>query len=51
MTLPGVSILDAGFALAVTGAAMIWAPLALFVAAAFFVTSAYIADKRAPVAK
>ncbi len=32
MTLPGVSVLDAAFALSVTGAAMLWPPLALVVA-------------------
>ncbi len=48
MTLPGVSVLDAAFALSVTGAAMIWAPLGLIVAAAYFVASAYITDRRTP---
>lgn len=46
MTLPGVSVLDAAFVLAVTGAAMLWPPLALGVAAGFFGLSAYLADKR-----
>lgn len=47
MTLPNVSVLDAAFVLSVTGAAMIWAPLALIVGAAYFVASAVIADRRA----
>lgn len=44
--MPGVSALDAAFALSVTGAAMIYAPLALVVAAAYFIASAVIADRR-----
>lgn len=51
MTLPGVSVLDAAFVLSVTGAAMIWAPLALFVGAGYFLASAYIADRRSPDTK
>jgi hypothetical protein len=46
MTLPGVSVLDASFVLAVTGAALIWPPLALLVAAGYFAVSAVIADRR-----
>ena len=46
MTLPGVSVLDASFALAVTGAALIFPPLALLVAAGYFGLSAFIADRR-----
>ncbi len=46
MTLPGVSVLDAAFALSVTGAAMIFPPLALIVAAAWFGLSAYLHDRR-----
>lgn len=46
MTLPGVTVLDAAFALSVTGAAMIWPPLALVVAAAWFGLSAWLADRR-----
>lgn len=45
--MPGVSVLDAAFALSVTGAAMIYPPLALLVAAAYFALSAYLADRRA----
>lgn len=48
MTLPGVSVLDASFALAVTGAAWVWPPLGLIVAAAYFAVSAFIADRRSP---
>lgn len=48
MTLPGVSVLDAAFALSVTGAAFVWPPLALFVAAGYFIASAVIADRRTP---
>lgn len=48
MTLPNVSVLDAAFALSVTGVAMIFPPAALVVAAAWFALSAYIADKRSP---
>jgi hypothetical protein len=47
MTLPGVSVLDAAFVLAVTGAAMIFPPAALIVGAGFFALSAFIADRRA----
>ena len=43
MTLPGVSVLDAAYALAVAAAAMFWPPLALGVAAAFFGLSAFLA--------
>ncbi len=50
-----ISALDAGFALSVTGAAMLGAAilgplgagLALFVAAGYFVASAIVADRRA----
>ena len=49
--IPGVSYLDAAFALSVTGAAMIFPPLALIVAAGWFGLSAYLADKRAPEAR
>jgi len=48
MTLPGVSVLDAAYALSVAAAAWVWPPLALAVAAAYFIVSAYIADRRAP---
>lgn len=53
MTLPGVSVLDAAFALSVTAAGMTpWPPLALVVAAGWFALSAYLADRRAsPEAK
>lgn len=47
MTLPGVSVLDAAFALSVTGVAMVYPPAALLVAAAWFGLSAYLADRRA----
>jgi hypothetical protein len=48
VTLPGVSVLDAAFALAVTGAAMVWPPAALFVAAGFLGLSAWLYDRRTP---
>ena len=48
MTLPGVSVLDAAFALSVTGAAMLFPPLALVVAAGWFALSAFLADRRTP---
>jgi hypothetical protein len=48
--IPGVSVLDAAYALSVAGAAMLWPPLALVVAAGYFVASAWIADHRAPEA-
>lgn len=50
MTLPGVSVLDAAFALAVTGAAMVYPPLALLVAAAFLGLSAFLAYRNPPEA-
>lgn len=46
MNLPGVSVLDAAFALAVTGTAMVFPPAALIVAAGFFALSAFLADRR-----
>jgi hypothetical protein len=48
MTLPGVTVLDAAFALAVTGAAMVYPPAALLVAAAFFGLTAFLTDRRTP---
>ena len=50
--IPGVSVLDAAFALSVAGVAALTgnplgAGLALLVAAAYFVASAVIADRRA----
>jgi NAD/NADP transhydrogenase alpha subunit len=52
MTLPGVSVLDAAFALSVTAAGMIHPALCLAVAAGYFALSAYIADRRStPEAK
>lgn len=44
MTLPG-GTLDASFVLAVTGAALIWPPLALVVGAGYFAVSAWLARK------
>ena len=44
--IPGVSVLDAAFALSVTGVAMVFPPAALLVAAAWFALSAFIADRR-----
>ena len=40
--------LEVAFVLAVTGAAWVYPPAALFVAAAFFVAFAIIADRRTP---
>ena len=48
MTLPNVSVLDAAFVLAATGAAMVWPPLALFVGAGFFGLSAFLAYRNHP---
>ena len=48
MTPPIVNSLDVAFVLAVTGAALVWAPAALFVGAAFFALSAYLNDRRPP---
>ena len=45
MTLPNVSVLDAAYALSVAAAAMIFPPLALAVAAAYFGLSSYLAYK------
>lgn len=50
MTLPSVSVLDASFVLAVTGAALIFPPLALFVGAGYFALSAYLAYRNSPKA-
>lgn len=48
MKLSSVSTLDASFTLAVTGAAMLWAPLALLVAAAYFLASAIVEYRNTP---
>lgn len=37
---------ESAFVLLVTGAALIWPPLALFVAAGFFIFLAVVVDKR-----
>ncbi len=47
MTFPSVSVLDAAFALSVTGAAMVLPVSALFVAAGWFALSAYLAYRDA----
>lgn len=39
---------ETAFVLLVTGAAMIWPPLALIVGGAFLAALAYIADRRTP---
>lgn len=39
---------EAAFAVGVTGAAMVWPPLALLVCAAFLLGLAYVTDKRTP---
>ena len=39
---------EAAFVLAVTGAALVWPPLALFVGAAFFIANAVLVDRRTP---
>lgn len=56
MTLPGVSVLDAAFALSVAGVSAltgnpIGAGLTMLVAAAWFGLSAWLADKRSEPAK
>lgn len=38
--------LDTAFVFAVTGAALVWPPLALLVGALFFIASAVVADRR-----
>lgn len=53
MTLPGVSVLDAAFALSVAGVAALTgnalgAGLAVIVAAGYFALSAYLVDRRTP---
>ena len=45
MTPPIVHPLDVSFVFAVTAAAMVWAPLALAVAAGYFAVGAYLARK------
>lgn len=49
--IPGVSVLDAAYALSVAAAAWVFPPLALAVAAAYFIASAVLADRRAEPAK
>ena len=39
---------EAGYALIVAGAAMLWPPLALLVAAVYLIALAVIADRRTP---
>ena len=46
MNLPGVSVLDAAYALSVAAAAWVFPPLALAVAAVYFIVSAVLADRR-----
>ena len=46
--IPGVSALDAAYALLVAAAAWVFPPSALAVAAIFFLASAWLADHRAP---
>lgn len=49
---PQITILiDSSFALAVTGAALLWPPLALLVAAFYLAAQAVIADRRTPAAE
>ncbi len=48
MTVPGVASLDVAFVLSVTGVAMLFPPAALLVAAAYFIASAFIEDRRKP---
>jgi hypothetical protein len=42
-----ISAQDAAYALVVAGAAMIWPPLALIVAAAFLIVALIVNDRRA----
>jgi hypothetical protein len=46
MTPPVVNQLDVAFVLSVTGAALIWAPAALLVAAGYFGLSWWLTDRR-----
>ncbi len=46
MTAQITTLIDASFALAVTGAALIWPPLALLVGAAYLGVQAFVADRR-----
>ena len=48
MTPPVVNPLDVAFVLSVTAAAMIYAPLALAVAAGYFGLSWFLMDRRTP---
>ncbi len=53
MTLPGVSVLDAAFALSVSAASiltgnLVGAALALGITACWFALTAYITDRRTP---
>lgn len=41
-----VATLDAAFVFAVTGAALLWAPLALIVAAVYLIGVAVVTDRR-----
>lgn len=51
MTIPNVSVLDASFALAVTGAAWIFPPLGLLVAAGYFGVAAWLHYRNPPEVK
>jgi len=46
MTAQITILIDAAFVLAVTGAAMVWPPLALLVGAGFLGAQAVLADRR-----
>jgi len=41
-----ISALDAAYTLIVAGAAMVWPPLALLVAAVFFIVTVVVNDRR-----
>jgi hypothetical protein len=45
---PSSVYVEAAFVLAVTGAALIWPPLALLVGAGFLAVLAFIVDRRVP---
>ena len=42
------TLIDSSYALAVVGAALLWPPLALLVAAAYLIAQAIVADRRTP---
>ncbi len=51
MTAQITTLIDASFVLAVTGAALVWPPLALLVGAGYLAVQAVVADRRQPKAE